>query len=255
MRLPVRTLAIPIFALGLIASSARPAAGQALLIILFGDKLSTETFQLGINADFGWSGLSGIDGSDLKRTWSFGAYGEIKLSDHWRLQPELTLKTPGGAEGLRAGDPGVPFEPVGDSLIDAALANGTVTRSMGYVSLPVYLKYVAGPIGLGAGGQIGFLTKANDLLESDVLQGQLQLEQSVKDSLNGLDAGLIFSLDYSLKPSLQMRSIRINAKYYLGLMDTIENNTGPAVKNSIFFIGLDIPVGGGGAAEEVTGNS
>lgn len=243
-----------LLSLGFLLAVPGAASGQALLIILFGDKLSTETFQLGINADLGWSGVSGIDNAEAKRSWSFGAYGEIKLSDNWRLQPELTIKTPGGAEGLRAGDPGVPFEPVGDSLVDEALASGSITRSTGYLSVPVYLKYVAGPLGIGAGGSLAYMTKAEDRLESDVLQGQLQLEQDIKDSFNRWDAGLVFSLDWSLKPAAEMRSLRINAKYYLGLMDTLKDNPGPAVKNSIFFIGLDIPVGGGGAAEAVEGS-
>jgi hypothetical protein len=248
----LRTLAPLGLALALLAPTARPAASQALLAILFGDKLSTETFQMGMNIDLGWSGVSSIDGSSLKRAFSFGAYGEFKLSDHWRLQPELTIKTPGGAQGLAYGDPAVPFELIGDSLVDDAVLNGSVTRSAGYVSLPVLLKYVAGPIGIGAGGQVGYMTRANDRLESDVLQGQLQLEQDVTDALNRWDGGLVFSLEYALKPSLQMRSMRINAKYYLGLADTVKDNPGDAVKNSILFVGLDIPVGGSGAAESAT---
>lgn len=236
-------------ALLIMAGAVSPASGQALLIILFGDKLSTETFQMGINADVAWSGLSGIDGSELRRSWSFGAYGEIRLSDRWRLQPELTIKTPSGATGLTAGDPGNPMEPVGDSLVDRAIADGTVTRSAGYVSLPVYLKFVAGPVGIGAGGQVGIMTKAHDLLEYDAVQGDVQLERSVKDRLNGFDAGLVFSLDYAFRPSDRMRSLRLNAKYYHGLMDTIENNTGAPVRNSILFLGLDIPVGGSAAGE------
>ena len=50
-----------------------------------------------------------------------------------------------------------------------------------------------------------------------------------------------------------MRSMRINVKYYHGLLDTIKNNTGTAVPNSILFVGLDISVGGGSAAADVTG--
>lgn len=252
MRTMSRSVAV--LAVALLGMAPRPASGQALLVILFGDKLSSESFQLGINADIGWSGLPGIDGADVRRTWSFGAYGEIRLADRWRLQPEITIKTPGGAEGLRPGDPGVPFVPVGDSLVDAALAAGTVTRSAGYLSLPVLLKYVAGPVGLGAGGSLAYMTKAHDVLESDIAQGTLELEQDIEGSLNRWDAGVVFSLDWALKPAARMRSLRVNAKYYLGLTDTLKDNPGPAVKNSIFFLGLDIPVGGGGAAQDVEGS-
>ena len=47
--------------------------------------------------------------------------------------------------------------------------------------------------------------------------------------------------------------MRINVRYYLGLLDTIKNNSGNAVRNSILFVGLDIPVGGSDAAADVAG--
>lgn len=237
----------------LLVAPLKAASGQALLIILFGDKLSTETFQLGINADLTWSGLSGIGNTELRRSWSFGAYGEIKLAPHWRLQPELVIKTAAGARNLAAGAPGNPFVPVGDPLVDMAITSGSIVRSQQYLSLPLSLKYVAGRIGVSAGAQVGFLLNAEDQLDSDVLQGQLRLTESVSDNLNTLDAGLVFGLDYALAPAKQMRSMRINVKYYYGLLDTIKNNTGTAVRNSILFVGLDIPVGGGSAAADVTG--
>ncbi len=237
----------------LIAAPLHAASGQAILIILFGDKLSTEKFQLGINGDLTWSDLSGIDNTEMRMSWSFGAYGEIKLSNHWRLQPELTVKTPTGAKNLMAGAPGNPFVPVGDTLVDEALATGTITRSTQYITVPLTLKYVVGPLGIGVGGQIGFLTSGSDELESDVLQGQLRLKESVTSALNTVDAGLVFSLDFALAPQKQMRSVRVNVKYYWGLLDTIKDNTGNAVRNSILFVGLDIPVGGGDAAADVMG--
>ena len=45
------------------------AQGQALLVLLFGDKLSTETFQLGINADVGWTGQTGLTDSSTRFSW------------------------------------------------------------------------------------------------------------------------------------------------------------------------------------------
>jgi len=72
---------------------------QALLIILFGDKLSTETFQMGINASLGYSGLNGAPGNPEYRVdWAFGAFGEVKFTDKWYLHFDLTIKTPAGQE-------------------------------------------------------------------------------------------------------------------------------------------------------------
>jgi len=50
----------------LLAGSAQAAQSQALLIILFGDKLSTEKFQMGINADITFSGVNGLNDASTR---------------------------------------------------------------------------------------------------------------------------------------------------------------------------------------------
>jgi hypothetical protein len=240
-----------VLALLLLGGSAQAAQPQALLIILFGDKLSTEKFQLGINADLTFSSLTGTSDASTRMSWAFGAYGEVNLGTHWRLQPELTVKTPAGASNITAGTVGNPFQPTGDPPIDDAIANGTVTRTANYLTLPLVLKYVAGPLAIGAGGQLGYLTGADDELISEVDQGALRLKQSVKDSLNNWDAGLIGSLDFAFKPEKRMRSLRLNVKFYYGLTDTLKENPGDPLRNWILYVGLDIPVGGSDAAEDV----
>ena len=233
-----------VLALLLIAGTAQTVQSQALLIILFGDKLSTEKFQMGINADLTFSSVSGLSDASTRMSWAFGAYGEVNLGTHWRLQPELTVKTPAGASKLTPGTGGNPFQPTGDPTIDNAIANGSVTRSANYITLPLILKYVVGPLGIGVGGQVGLLTGADDELISDVDQGALRLKQSVKDTLNTWDAGLVASLDFAFRPQARMRSLRLNAKFYYGLMDTLKENPGDPIRNWILFVGLDIPVGG-----------
>jgi len=231
-------------------ASVNVAQGQALLVLLFGDKLSTEKFQLGINGDIGWTGQTNLLDSSTRFSWAFGAYGEVKLGERWRLQPELTLKTPAGAEGLFAGEAGNPFAPTGNEDIDEVIDTGRVTRSLNYISIPVFAKYLLGPLGIGGGGYVAFLTGATDELSSDVDQGRVRLSESSKGYLNTVDAGLIFSLDYSLKPQAEMRSMKINAKLYYGLTDTVKDNPGESVKNWMLFLGLDVPVGGKKAVEE-----
>jgi hypothetical protein len=84
-----------------------------------------------------------------------------------------------------------------------------------------------------------------------VERGGLNLKASNTDSLNTFDAGLIGSLSFMLKPKLQMRSLRVEAKFYYGLTNTVKDNTGDAVRNWQLFVGLDIPVGGSKSAEGV----
>ena len=94
--------------------------------------------------------------------------------------------------------------------------------------------------------------RASDELVSDVERGGLNLKASNTDSLNTFDAGLIASLSYAFRPQKQMRSLRIDAKFYYGLTNTVKDHTGDAIRNWMIFVGLDIPVGGSDAAEAVS---
>lgn len=250
-RLKVRSWVTTCLTAVLLLGFQQTADAQALLILLFGDKLSTEKFQLGINADLVWSGYTGAGSYDPRFSWAFGAYGEIKLSERWHLQPEITLKTPAGANNLAVTTVGSPFqEPTGDATLDSIRDASTLERSGNYITIPVLLKYVAGRFHIGAGGSVGFRTSSNDRLVGDVERGALTLEASSTDSLNTVDSGLIASLSFALKPEMKMRSLRVDAKFYYGLTDTVKNNEGDAIRNWALFVGLDVPVGGSDAAKQ-----
>ncbi len=81
-----------------------PVSSQILLVILFGDKLSSESLQVGIKLDRAFTSLTDLEGADVRSGWAFGAFVEIPLGETWGVQPELTLTTPGGAQTF-VGDP------------------------------------------------------------------------------------------------------------------------------------------------------
>ena len=214
------------------------AHSQALLIILFGDKLSTETFQMGINASLSASDLIGIDNTKYRISWAFGAFGEIRFSDSWFLHIDLTLKTPGGAKNVP------PFTDV-LPVVDSLFTDVNVTHTFNYVTLPVYIKYATGSFKFGLGGQLGYLTSATDVYKGlTILGDDFSMNRDVAEYHNHWDAGVTAMVDYFFKPEEKMRSLRLSLKYYYGLTDIIKDNPGDVVNNSIFLLSLGIPVGG-----------
>jgi hypothetical protein len=193
---------------------------QALLMLLFGDKLSTEKFQMGINAAVTASDIAGITDAKFRYSWAFGAFGEVKFNEDWFLHFNLTAKTPGGAKNVQ------PFEDI-IPAIDTLTTDISITRSFNYITLPVYIKYRLGPIKIGVGGQIGYLTSASDVY-----------------------SGYTF-LGYYLNQEAKMKSMRISLTYYYGLMDILKDNPGDPWKNSVFMLSIAIPMGGSDDVEEV----
>lgn len=213
------------------------ARGQALLVLIFGDKLSTDTFQMGINVSISTSNLSGVDGTSFYFSWAFGGFGEIRLSDHWSLQPELTIKSAAGAGDM----PGlIPDDPD----LDDIFTDMSVTRKLGYMLLPVYVKYRIGPVRIGIGPQVGLLIRARDIFNGTTAGGgEFTLEKDVKGDIKRFDAGVTVGMEYYVSPKRNMQSMRLALKYYAGLTDILKDNSGDAVRNHVFMLTFGIPVG------------
>ena len=92
----------------LVVLAPRPASGQVLIGILFGDKVTTEKFHLGVNIGQNLSNLSGIDGTSVRPGLLFGLLGEWQFAENFYLQPELLPFYMLGATDLPPGglDPG-----------------------------------------------------------------------------------------------------------------------------------------------------
>jgi hypothetical protein len=224
-----------------------PSAGEAqvLIALLLGDKVSNERFQLGLNVNFAATGFWGVK-NELKPGWSIALYGEIHLTDHFHLQPELIMKAPGGARELSPGAPGYDIEPIGDPAYDEVVTEGSLERELRYIALPVLAKGVFGPIGLALGPQIAVLHGASDTVSKAVAGTKVKVGSSVEDDLQRFDAGIAASAEYAFSARQGMRSLRIRARGYLGLMDTVKDNPRDPVRNWSFSVGLDIPIGGKG---------
>jgi hypothetical protein len=220
-----------------LALTPSPASSQVLLVLLFGDKLSTESFQIGIKLDRAFTSQSELDGADVRSGWAFGAFGEIRLNDSWSLQPELTLTTPGGSGSFIGDETGVPE-------LDAVFSDVSVTRKLSYSNLQMFLKVKPGPVAIGVGPQLSYLRKAQDVYQGLVTgEDAFTLESDIVEIMNRWDVGIAANLEWYLKPDRGMKSLRVHVTPFLGLIDTIKDNTGNSVNNWGVSVGVGIPVG------------
>ena len=211
-------------------------------MLLFGDKIVADNFQPGISASFVGTGFWGIS-NDMRLSWSLGIYGEIRFKHNLSLQPELMLKNPNGARDMSTKVPAYPFEPVGEPTLDTLIEDGRVTRELRAVALPIVLKWVVGPIGLGVGPQLNVVTNASDTVK-DKQHGQtFELSQGIRHELKPYDIGVVGSVEYAFSKGEHLRSFRVRLKSVLGLVDTVKDNPQKAIRNWSVSLGLDIPIG------------
>ncbi len=211
------------------------ANAQVLIALLFGDKLASEKFEMGIRLTENFASLTNITDSKTRASLGFGLYGTFKMNEKFSLQPELLFRSPMGAKGI---------SPIltGDPNLDSLLVDADVTTQLTYISIPVLAKYSFRPnVSFGVGPQFGILTGATNKYVAEVFEADdLEFNDNVKSQFQSFDFGLVFNLEYKLQ---RKKGINVNLRYYLGLTDTIKNNPGDAVKNSVIQIAVGIPMG------------
>ncbi|MFT3921878.1 MAG: hypothetical protein QM778_05030 [Myxococcales bacterium] len=243
VRAPTVLLWAWILLMGLGGATPQRAQAQAMLMLLVGDKIVTKNFQPGISASFVGTGFWGIS-NKMRLSWSLGIYGEIRLTRSLTLQPELMLKNPNGARGLSPSVPGYPFvPPEGEPTLDTLITQGEDTRELRAVALPVILKWVVGPIGLGLGPQLNVLTNASDTVKKKISGQTYELSQGIRKELTPYDIGVVGSVEYAFSKGEHMRSFRVRVKSVLGLVDTVKDNPQKAIRNWSVSFGVDIPIG------------
>src|SRR5262245_5951777 len=187
-----------------------PAGAQVLLGYLFGEKLSSPTFNMGFEVGVNFSNLDGLGSSERLNRTVFGLFGDWRFSQHFHLGGAVLPFAGRGADGL------APL-PTGDPAFDGQIAGSTMKRSFNYVEIPVLLKWAPDReegFRIGAGPSLGIVTGANDRYACVSPDGMhYVLEHDIAGQTPGLDLG--FSVDIEWRLPL----LSIAARYTDGLTD------------------------------------
>jgi len=206
----MRPVAAAMLSAALLLCVAAPARAQVLLGYLFGEKLSSENFNLGFEVGVNFSSLDGFAGADRVHHPVFGLFGDWRFSEHFHLGGAILPLASRGAEGLT---------PVatGDPALDTQTTGATMERSTSYVEIPLLLKWAPKRqqgFRAGAGPSLGIVTGATDRYRIVSAVGTpYVLERDIADRLPGLDMGLAMEVEWRFK------MLSIAARYTDGLTD------------------------------------
>lgn len=205
---------------------------QVLIALLFGDKLNSGNLEFGLTGGLNMSNLTSLENAQMKAGLNLALFFNIKLSDKWYIHPEAAPKYATGVKSL-------PPYSLGDESLDNLLKDGTVTRKINTIAVPLMMRYrIKGEFFAEAGPQIGLRTKAKDIFEN----GDLSYEKNIQDQLTRFDAGFAFGLAQRFKKG--PGAMALSLRYYAGFTDTDKFTPG-SQKHSVFQILASIPVGGG----------
>jgi hypothetical protein len=171
--------------LALLASAATAAQAQ------------TQRVHFGLKAGVCFANFGGdvLDAKRLRAGLSGGALAEVTLAEHWAVQPEL-LYTAKGSKVLYGGS------------VDSY-------QRLGYLDVPVMVKYKIPHFFVEAGPQLGILLHAN--YELNDINGSTETQN--KDQFRGTDLG------YALGLGVQdTNGLLLGVRYNGGLMQIAADN-------------------------------
>jgi hypothetical protein len=201
-----------------------PARAQVLIGYLFGELLSTPTFNIGFEVGVNFATFDGLDSAERTNSPVFGLFADWRFSEHLHLAGAVLPIAGRGADGI------TPL-PTGDPEIDGQTAGGTMARSLGYVEIPVLLKWAPKRetgFRIGAGPSLGIITGATDRYTAVTTDGTpYVLERDIAGQVPGLDVGLSVDVEWRL-PILS-----IAARYTHGLTDIRQAGAATAVTSRL----------------------
>lgn len=167
----------------------------------------------------GGMNVSSVSENDAKSKIGFyaGAFANVPVAKSFSIQPEI-LYTQYGAKHEET-TPGMTL---------------SYTAKLDYIAVPVMFQYNATPeFFLEAGPEFGFLVSAKTKSEAVVSGVKASNTENIKSELNGFNFGLGLGAGYYFT-----KNIGITARYVAGFTDIAKDNSGDAVKNNNFQVGL-----------------
>jgi hypothetical protein len=197
-----------------------PARAQVLVGYLFGELLSTPTFNIGFEVGVNFATFDGLDGARRTNSPVFGLFADWRFSEHLHLAGAVLPIAGRGADGI------TPLL-TGDPEIDGQTAGGTMARHLGYVEIPLLLKWAPKRetgFRIGAGPSLGIITGATDRYTAVTTAGEpYVLERDIAGQVPGLDVGLSVDVEWRLP------ILAIAARYTHGLTDIRQAGAATAV--------------------------
>ncbi|UFK97469.1 porin family protein [Kaistella faecalis] len=188
--------------------------------------MSSLTFaqQFGIKGGMNVSSLSkdsNLSDQGSKIGFNAGLFMNAPIGENFSIQPELLYSQMGEKYDYT--------QPITGDRISGA-------THLDYVALPIMFQYNATPsFYLEAGPEFGLLVSAKDKQKNETTGQTIAESGNYKDDLNSFNAGIGLGAGYYFTPN-----IGLTARYVAGLTDIYKDgqNSGDAVKNNVFQVGL-----------------
>ncbi len=227
-----------ILSISLLLCTAWVSSGQvAILLMIFGDQLSTEELHLSLDGAFNLSQSSDLEMGKMFLGANFGLGLHIKLNDHLSLNPQFR---PLSQKGVRKAAPIVE--------LPSEITDYNSNWKLNYIEIPLMIRYWISPeASLAVGPQISFLTGANQISTGTYTNGQeASLKLDTKSHFRKVNYSIPFEVAYRVELSNKKTTTKIKVdvfgRFCPDLRTLFKDNMGyDNTKNKTFQLGVSFP--------------
>lgn len=199
---------------GMFAVSFSHAQAQAaILALIFGDKVASENFNLGLKIGGAYTSFSDPQGYDASWTPYFGLTTNLKLSDNWYLTPEfiaLSKRTLTGTNDLNSGV----------SELDSLYAGSDYNLTLNYIEVPVMIqRVISDRLHIGAGVNFCFYTGAHATYVKTNDGNETEFTGNADEYFNSFDLATSLEAVYILQTARSGKGIYAGVRYTQGWMN------------------------------------
>ncbi len=230
-----RTLAALALVMALVPATAR--SQSSIVGQIAGDKAASERLYFSLHFGLNLAYLNGSATNGRTGGFNAGLSATIRLTERLSLSPEITLFS-------RKGISQIPFVTTGDPALDPFFADPEQAElALGYVDVPVIVKYRLGRFQFGAGPFVSLLGSATERFRAELESGEaLRFARDVKAAYKSRDCGLVVEGAWTLTKPRRGMGLVFHFRYQAGLIDVLEDPAAPRpVRNSVFQVAMSFP--------------
>lgn len=197
-------------------------AQASVISQIAGDAAATDKLHFGLKAGFSCGRLKGLEGVERRGGANFGLQATIALAPRLSLVPEVAFVSPKGATAI-------PFVTTGDPGLDPFFADPARSAlELGYVDVPVQVRWRLGRFHVGAGGYAGFLVSAREKFRAERPDGEeLLFAADVADDFRKTDFGLLLEASWTIARPRRGAGLVFHIRWQEGLAGVLEEYSGP----------------------------
>lgn len=200
-----------IVTIALMLSFSAVRSQAAIIALIFGDKVATENFNIGLEIGGSFKNVSHIDGSNAFLGVNFGISGNIKFNDNWSLHPTAYFLS---QKGSSLNSFSLMTE---NAVLNAEYQDVPTELRLDYIDVPVVLNYrfSNSNFKVGLGPMVSFLTKSHAIYENQYGK----FDHNISHWTHKTDWSAMFNIGYVYYSKKKQKEIHFLVQYVHGFSD------------------------------------